>query len=113
MAMVMGAAFVVLGLVFLVPNTWNDGGMVRWFSVLWVAMSAWITLYYAYNLFSARGVTASEYEISDDAGVPGGTTDVDALDSRLRKLAKLRDDGLIGEDDFERQRSQVLSGQGH
>src|SRR4051794_24121153 len=111
MAMLMGIAFVLLGLLYLIPSTWGDGGMVRWFSVLWVVVAAWITAYYAYNLFSVRGVTASEYETSDDTRVACGSTSVDDLDSQIRKLARLRDDGLIGEDDFERERSQVLNGQ--
>jgi len=112
LAVLMGIAFVVLGLLFLIPGTWADGGMVRWFSVLWVVVAAWIAGYYAYNLFSTHGVTASEYEITDDLQPAGPPSSVDDLDSQLRKLARLRDDGLIDSDDFEHQRERVLSGRG-
>jgi hypothetical protein len=53
--MVVGAIFVVLGLVFVTPNF----GI---FGLAWTAVAAVITLYHGYNFFSTRGI--STYEVN-------------------------------------------------
>jgi cytochrome c-type biogenesis protein CcmH/NrfG len=92
--MVVGGLFVLLG-VFLVIPTFGA------FGLLWTAVATAIALYYAYNLFNDRGV--STYEVNVEA--PGS---VDALDDSLRKLARLKNDGLINEQEFEQKRAEIL-----
>lgn len=93
-AMIVGVAFVILGLVFAIPN-------MGIFGIIWTIVAAGVTLYHAYNVFTERGLSAYDVEFdSDDARH-------DDTDTRLRKLQKLRDDGLITEEEFQRKRLDI------
>jgi hypothetical protein len=94
LGMVVGGLFVLLGITVIIP-------LFGAFGVLWTAVAGAITLFYAYNCFSNRGVSA--YEVNVDS--PGG---VDDLDANLRKLARLKDDGLLTEQEFEQKRAEIL-----
>lgn len=91
LVMLVGAAFVVIGLTVIVPNA----GV---FGVLWTLVAAGITAYHAYNVFSRRGLALYEAELDT----------ADDFDTTLRKLAKLRQDGLITDQEFERKRAELL-----
>jgi hypothetical protein len=56
LGMIVGAIFIVLGVVFAVPNF----GI---FGVAWTAIAGAITLYYGYNFFSTRGISTYEVNI--------------------------------------------------
>jgi hypothetical protein len=94
--MLAGGIFVVLGLTVIVP-------IFGAFGVVWTCVAALITLFYAFNFFSAKGV--STYEI--DVGSPNQVED---LDAGLRKLAKLKEDGLISEEEHARKRAELMGG---
>lgn len=52
-------------------------------------------------------------DVLDEAGIsPGGKTEGEGLafDEKLRRLQKLRDEGLISEEDFESTKKRILSG---
>jgi hypothetical protein len=94
LGMVVGALFVLLGLAVIVPTFGA-------FGLLWTAVAGAMTLFYAYNFFSSRG--ASAYEVNVES--PDGVSD---LDASLRKLARLKDDGLLTDEEYELKRAEVL-----
>jgi hypothetical protein len=81
--MVVGGLFLLLGVTVAMPT-------FGWFGGVWTLVDGVITAFFAYNLFTSRGVSA--YEINVDT--PDQISD---LDGSLRKLAKLKVDGLITE----------------
>jgi len=56
LGMIVGAIFVVLGLVFVLPN-------LGIFGLAWTAIAVVITIYHGYNFFSSRGVSTYEVNI--------------------------------------------------
>jgi hypothetical protein len=84
-----GVVFLLLGVAVVIP-------VFGTFGVFWTAVAAIIALFYAYNLFSRRGVSA--YEV-----------DVDAPEDDLRKLAALRRDGLLSEEEYQRKRAELMA----
>jgi hypothetical protein len=90
LGMVVGGLFVLLGLGVIAPLFGALG-------LVWTAVAGAI----AYNFFSDRGVSA--YEVNVDS--PGGVED---LDASLRKLAKLKADGLLSEQEYEQKRAEIV-----
>jgi hypothetical protein len=84
-----GVVFLLLGVAVVIP-------VFGTFGVFWTAVAAIITLFYAYNLFSRRGVSA--YEV-----------DVDAPEDDLRKLAQLRKDGLLSDEEYQRKWAELMA----
>jgi hypothetical protein len=62
-------------------------------------------IFHGYNVFSSRGASAYEVNV-ESSEKPSGS--VDALDASLRKLARLKDDGLITEVEYQRKRAEAL-----
>jgi hypothetical protein len=94
LGMVVGGLFVLLGVVLIAP-------LFGAFGLVWTAVAGAIALYHAYNFFSDRGVPA--YEVNVDS--PGS---VESLDASLRKLAKLKADGLLSDQEYEQKRAEVM-----
>jgi hypothetical protein len=92
--MLTGGLFVVLGLAVVLP-------LFGAFGLVWTLFAGLITLYHAYNFFSTRGLPT--YQVDVDA--PGTSED---FDTRLRKLAQLREDGLITDEEFEQKRAELM-----
>jgi hypothetical protein len=92
--MVIGGIFVVLGVAVVTP-------VFGAFGLVWTAAAAAIALFYAYNAFSGRGL--STYEVNVDS--PDSVQD---LDASLRQLAKLKEDGLLSEQEYEQKRAEVM-----
>jgi len=92
--MVIGSLFVLLGIVVIIPTF----GV---FGIVWTAVAGVIALFYAYNFFSNRGMSAYEIDVESSDGV-------EDLDTSLRKLAKLKDDGLLSDQEYEQKRAEVL-----
>ena len=91
--MVAGCLFVLLGVTVIVP-------VFGIFGMVWTAVAAAITVFYAYNLFSRRG--ASTYEVDVES-----RDNVEDLDAGLRKLAKLKEDGLLTDQEYEQKRAEI------
>ena len=96
LGLAVGLAFVLLGLVVIVA-------VFGPFGLLWTAVAGLITTFNAYNLFSERGVTAYEVDVDTAGGV-------DELGAGLRKLTRLRDDGLLSEQEYQRKQAALLRG---
>ncbi len=84
-----GVVFLLLGVAVVIP-------VFGTFGMFWTAIAALITCFYAYNLFSARGVSA--YEV-----------DVASPEDDLRKLAQLRQDGLLSEEEYLQKRAELMN----
>jgi hypothetical protein len=84
------------GVVFLLLGVTVVISIFGTFRVFWTAVAGIITLFCAYNLFSRRDV--STYEV-----------DVDAPEDDLRKLAQLRQDGLLSEEEYQRKRAELMA----
>jgi len=92
--MVAGCLFVLLGVTVIVP-------IFGTFGMVWTAVAAAITLFYAYNLFSSRG--ASTYEVDVES-----RDNVEDLDAGLRKLSKLKEDGIPSDQEYEQKRAEIM-----
>jgi hypothetical protein len=91
---VIGILFFVLGLTVIVP-TFGVFGLV------WTVAAGAIAAFYAYNLFSQTG--ASDYQVDVDASGNGAD-----LDTRLRELTRLRQEGLVSDDEYQQKRAEIL-----
>jgi hypothetical protein len=98
LGLIAGILFVVLGATVVIP-------MVGAFGVIWTLFAVAITLYHAFNVVSSRGI--SLYEVDLDTGEAGGKASED-FDLKLRKLAKLKEDGLITDEEFAAKRAEVM-----
>lgn len=94
LGMVVGGLFILLGIAVIVP-TFGAFGLV------WTAVAGAIALFYAYSFFSSRGVSAYEISVTSPESM-------DDLDAGLRKLAKLKDDGLVTDQEYEQRRAEVM-----
>jgi hypothetical protein len=90
LGMVVGLIFVALGLAVIIP-------VFGPFGVVWTCVAGAIAVFYAYNFLSARGASAYDVDVTGED-----------FDTRLRKLEKLRQDGLISTEEFERKRSELM-----
>lgn len=102
--MIAGAVFVFIGLFVVIPGFGA-------FGVFWTLIAVCITAYQAYNFFGEKGV--SSWEIDIDNGLNDEfsihrTSAKDDFETRLRKLNRLREDGLITEEEFQRKREEIL-----
>ena len=92
--MIGGAVFVIIGL-SLMP-------MMGMFGIIWTLFAVAISGLHAYNFFSNRGVASWEIDIDSASNVQ------ENFEERLRKLNKLKEDGLITEDEFEKKRTEIM-----
>src|SRR5262245_34676544 len=96
--MIVALIMTVLGITWIIP-------IFGTFGVFWTLMAGAMTVYAAYNAFSARGA-ATEIEIEDS-----GATSISQNDAadRLERLKGLRMDGLITEEEYQRKRSEIIN----
>jgi Short C-terminal domain len=92
-----GCLFVVLGVTVIVP-------IFGIFGMVWTAIAAAIAVFYAYNFFSATGASTYEVDVESQG-------DVEDLDAGLRKLAKLKEDGLLTDQEYEQKRAEIMGRQ--
>ena len=104
MALVAAAAMGLFGLFFMGILINEGAGIGVGFMVLWLAVLAVIIVYYVYNLKSKTGVI----EIDTENGTPGIETAAD-FETRIRKLERLKKDGLLTDDEYRTKRSEILS----
>ena len=116
---VVGVGFLVFGVFFLLPTFSGFGegfrgfgplgGFVQGFALLWIVVAGGITLYHGYNMVSGRVASAVDIELepTDDRGAPAGA--VDDVEARLRRLERLRADGLVTAAEYEQKRAEILA----
>jgi hypothetical protein len=98
LAMVVGIAFVGFGLLVGIPTF----GV---FGIFWTVMALAMTVYFAINAFSPRGLAHTEIDIEHDAEPEEGGLQ---FDERLRRLERLREEQLISAEEYERKREEIM-----
>lgn len=98
LGMIIGAMFLILGFTIAVPTGDKFGILLTFAAALFI-------IFYAYNFFSNRGVTLFDVDVGLREGLFGEKED---FDRKLRKLAKLKEDGLISQEEFECKRREIL-----
>jgi hypothetical protein len=98
LGMVMGIVFVGIGLFAVIP-------IFGAFGMVWTLMAAAITVYFAINAFSPRGLAHTEIDIEHDAKPQEGELQ---FDERLRRLERLREERLISEEEYQRKREEIM-----
>jgi len=102
--MIVSIVFVFIGLFVVIPNA----GM---FGVFWTLIAVGITGFQAYNFFGDKGVASWEIDIDTGANAETNnqSTSVSGdFETRLRKLNRLKEDGLITEEEFQKKREEIL-----
>jgi hypothetical protein len=94
--MIAGIIFVMIGITMVIPNA----GL---FGYAWTGIAVIITIANATNAFSDRGI--ANYEINVEEHL---TKEVDDFEVKLRKLNKLRNDGIITENEFIKQKEKIF-----
>ena len=82
-------------------------GFMIFFILALVAIIGW----HAYNAFSRRGVTLYQVDV-DNAPSTTAPTPAATLEADLRRLARMRDEGLINEEEYQEERRQALKRNG-
>jgi len=102
--MIVGIIFVFIGLFVAIPGF----GV---FGVFWTLIAAGITAYQAYNFFGDKGVASWEIDMdngyNEEKNVQSTPVSGD-FETRLRKLNKLKEDGLITEEEFLKKREEIM-----
>ncbi len=94
---VVGAIFVLLGLVMVIP-------MAGPFGLLWTAVAAAIAATNFYHAFG-KGYIGPNIEISDEGELPAAA---ESPEDRLKKLQSLYDQRLITPEEYEEKRKEIL-----
>lgn len=97
LGLAVGAVFVGIGLFVAIP-------MAGAFGVFWTLVALAITVYHGMNVFSDKGVAVSEIVAEHD---PPPAEQLPP-DERLRRLEKLKADGLLTDDEYARKRAELL-----
>lgn len=90
--MILGTVFVIIGFIIAVPNAGP-------FGMLWTLMAIIITGTNAYNFFSKEGLSYYEVDLESTG---------EDFDSKLRKIKKLKDDGIISEYEYNLKKDEIM-----
>ncbi|WP_088042385.1 SHOCT domain-containing protein [Bacillus sp. EAC] len=94
--MIIGIIFVIIGFTMVIPNA-------GWFGLLWTSIALMLTIINGYNAFNARGIANYEINVDDNR-----LKKEEDFEVKLRKLNKLKDDGIISESEFIIQKEKIL-----
>ncbi|XZF76822.1 SHOCT domain-containing protein [Bacillus sp. AL-1R] len=92
-----GVVFIVLGFTIVIPKA----GL---FGLIWTGVALMITIINGYNVFSDRGISndkvnVEEYIMSEKLD----------FEVKLRKLNKLKNDGVITDIEFQKQKEKIFN----
>lgn len=96
--MTAGGIFVLIGITTIIPL----GGM---FGVVWTLVAMLIMGGHAYSFFSKKGISSWEIDIEDQ---DKKDNNID-FEAKLRSLIKLKEDGLISEEEFLSKRKDIIN----
>jgi hypothetical protein len=95
--MIAGGIFVVIGFSVIL----NFG----LFGIVWTLFAVIIMGMNAYNFFSKEGVASWEIDVNADHD---SFVQEDDFEEKLRKLNRLKEEGLITENEFEAKRNEIM-----
>ncbi|MCX7904554.1 MAG: SHOCT domain-containing protein [Caloramator sp.] len=96
-SMIGGLIFIIIGITFVIPN-------LGLFGIFWTLIAALIFGSSVYNVVNKRGLPSWSAEI-EDINIESD----DDFETKLRKLNKLKEDGLITEEEFQRKREEIMN----
>jgi len=96
LGMVVGIIFVIIGLTTIVP-------LAGVFGVFWTLIALAIAGLHGYNFFSQKGISQWEVDVESE---PSDTSE--DFEEKLRKLDRLRKEGLITDEEFEEKRRDIM-----
>ena len=99
LGLIIALVFLVIGFTIAIPK--GDK-----FGIFLTFLAGLFSLFYAYNLLGGRGVTLFDIDVRAREGWISPDNDFDA---RLRKLAMLKQDGLITEEEFVQKRQEIMA----
>jgi len=102
--MIIGIIFVLIGVFIAIPSA----GL---FGVFWTFLAAIMTGIQAYYFFSNKGVASWEIDIDNGSDVNKNNYSSSSsgdFETRLRKLNKLKEEGLITKDEFNIKREEIM-----
>lgn len=115
-ALVLGlivAIFMLLfGIFFFALLTEEGAGIGQIFMIFWMLVVISMIIYFAYGIrnFEKNNVAG----ISQEINLPDSFSQTrvsDSFDDRIRKLEKLKNDGLISTEEYEDKRKEIMSSQ--
>jgi|GEM_PF-6347439 len=95
--LMIGIIFIILGFTIVIPKA----GL---FGLLWTGIALMITIINGYNLFSNRGL--SNYDVNVEKYI---TRENEDFEVKLRKLNKLKSDGVITDSEFQKQKEKIFN----
>jgi hypothetical protein len=99
---VVGVGMMVCVVLFFI----QPGLAIPAFIGLWIVTLVGIVAYHVKNAMSSGGVDHTQFHIRAEQGGSSGGAD---FDQRLRDLERLREDGLLTEEEYRRKRADILS----
>ena len=97
-----GIAFVILGVVMVIP-TFGP------FGILWTAVAGFIAFSHFKNAFTDEGIATHEIVVDDDQPYSHSSGyGEDDIETKLKKLESLYNQGLITGDEYDEKRKQIL-----
>jgi hypothetical protein len=98
-AMIVGLIMIGVGIKVIIPIFGPIG-------VIWTLFAVIITLFTAINAFSSRGIASQNIYIEDSSD---SRIDQNDMADRLKRLERLRMDGLITEEEYRKKRGEIVN----
>jgi len=95
---IVGILFVIIGIVKVVP-IFGDFGLI------WTGIAVIITIVNFYDAFSDKGIASWEIDVNSNEHIRENND----FEVKLRKLEKLRKEGLITEEEYIIKRQEILN----
>lgn len=92
-----GVIFILIGVTIAIPTF----GL---FGIFWTLMAVVITGVHTFSVLSNKG--QSDYR--SDSGLDSPKIEHESFDVKLRKLEKIKREGLINEKEYQRKRKEIL-----
>jgi hypothetical protein len=102
--MLAGGLFVLIGLFFVIPMAGLFGVVWTLFALIGVGSSA-------YNFFSEEGLSSYEINVESDHRDEyqyQQSKPEDDFETKLRKLNRLKEDGLLTEEEYQKKRTEII-----
>lgn len=96
LGMIVGIVFVLIGVTSIIP-------VAGPFGMFWTLIALAIAGLHGYNFFSKKGISHWEVDVETEGAVKGGD-----FEESLRKLDRLRKDGVITEEEFKEKRKEIM-----
>ena len=102
---IVGVLFIIQGFTVFIPLTNATGFPASIFAITVQVIAAASTLYYGFNPFRRGGVSSHDIDVET---TPAEATAEPDFDEKLRKLAQLKQDGLLSSEEYLAKRTELM-----